>query len=104
MRLEQVVRIPRVQRLSLMATGIPARGPRGSPAALAASMRSASARARSAVTSRKAFTWGSTASMRARCWSVSSRADTSPRSNRSRHSAIPIQRDISCGGRYQSAS
>ncbi len=47
--------MPLVQRLSLIARGMPARGGSGSPAARAASMRSASARARSAVTSRKAL-------------------------------------------------
>ena len=49
---------PRVQRLSLSATGTPASGPGSSPAATGASMASAAARASSAVTRLKAWMLG----------------------------------------------
>ena len=59
-----VVRVPAVHMLSLSAMGIPANAGKRSPDARRLSIRSASARALSAVTIRKARTSLSTDSMR----------------------------------------
>ena len=58
MRDEHVVATPRVQRLSLSATGTPASGPGSSPCATAASTASAAARAESAITVLNAWMLG----------------------------------------------
>ena len=62
----QVVRMPRVQKRSLSATGTPSSGPRGAPALKRASDRAARRSASSRVTVRKARTCGSMRSIRAR--------------------------------------
>ncbi len=72
---EQVVGMPRVQRLSFSATGTPASGPGSSPAATWSSTTTAAARASSARTRLKACSSPSRSSMRARCSSTTSRAD-----------------------------
>ena len=74
----QVVATPRVQSVSLIATGTPARGPGSSPRATVASTASAASRARSATTARKAWSSPSRPSMAARCSSTTSRADRCP--------------------------
>src|SRR5579863_422321 len=75
MREPQVVRIPRVLITSLMATGTPARGGRGSPRAIRASIRSAWALARSGESVKNAFKRGLSRSMREKCSLANSRAD-----------------------------
>src|SRR5882724_2352061 len=64
MREDAVVRTPRVQRLSLIATGTPASGASRQRSG-SRSISCARAIARSATTVLKAFSWGLTASMRA---------------------------------------
>ena len=73
-----MVRTPSVQNRSLIASGMPVSGA-NSPRASAASAASACASARSPVTVMKAFSRGFSASIAARCASVSSRAEKSPR-------------------------
>ena len=75
---EHVVGTPRVQKLSLSATGTPASGPGSSPRSMRRSMASAWARASSARTRLKACSSDSRSSMRARCSSTTSRALRSP--------------------------
>src|SRR5688572_6039855 len=84
MRDDAVVRRPRVQMLSLTATGTPANGPGTSPAARLASTWAARARARSWHTVLKAFSAGFTRSIRASAWRQTSTADTRPAATSSR--------------------
>ena len=75
---EQVVGMPRVQRLSFRAMGTPARGPGSSPAETWSSTTVAAARASSASTRLKAWISPSRSAMRARCSSRTSRAERRP--------------------------
>jgi hypothetical protein len=75
MREPQVVRTPRVQKMSLWAIGTPVSGP-PCPAARRASARAASASAASAVTVMKALPTAWCCSMRARKARVSSTLET----------------------------
>ncbi len=75
---EQVVGTPRVHRLSLSAIGTPASAPGSAPAATAASISSARARAESAVTTLNAWSSSSRAVIVARCSSMTDRAVRSP--------------------------
>ena len=71
-----VVRMPAVSMRSLCAIGKPCNGPSGSPRAWRSSAALAHARACSGTSVTMAFTVGFTRSMRARCASSTSRADT----------------------------
>ncbi len=73
-----VVGTPSVVKMSLSASGTPASGPSFSPFSRFASTARAWARAPSRSTCRKAFTFSSTASIRARWASVTSTAVSSP--------------------------
>ena len=73
-----VVGMPRVARTSFSASGTPASGPSGIPAARAASTASAAASAPSVSTCRNAWTAPSTAAIRSRCACATSRAELSP--------------------------
>ena len=75
---EHVVGTPRVQRLSLRATGTPASGPGSRPSATAASTARAAWRAASSVTWLKAWISPSDSAIRARWPSSTSTAETSP--------------------------
>ena len=85
----QVVCVPFWFMLSLKAQGTPASSPGSSPAASFASTAAAFSRAICAVCSRKAFTCGSTASMRAIEASASSAAENAPAASPSRISRTP---------------
>src|SRR5262249_25953306 len=84
-----VVRMPRVHRTSLSATGTPSSGPRGAPARKRASAASAWASAASRVTVRNARTCPSRASMRARWARAASVGVTSPARKRRASSDRP---------------
>lgn len=73
-----VVGIPTVVKMSLSASGTPASGPSFSPLAFFSSTARAWARAPSRSTCRKACTFSSTASIRARWASVTCTAVSSP--------------------------
>lgn len=73
-----VVGMPSVVKMSLSASGTPARGPSFSPRSRLASTARACARAPSRSTCRKACTFSSTASIRARWASVTATAVSSP--------------------------
>ena len=89
MRLPAVVRTPSVQNRSLIASGMPVSGA-NSPRASAASAASACASARSPVTVMNAFSRGFSASIAARCASVSSRAVNCLARRPSRAAAIVV--------------
>src|SRR5580704_1772113 len=71
----QVVVTPRVLNTSFTATGTPARGGNGLPAATIASTRSACAYARSSESARNAFNFGFCAAIREKCSFANSRAE-----------------------------
>ena len=68
----QVVGRPAMSMFSFTVKGTPCKGPSGSPAAIMRSALRAAARASGARTRTTAFTWGLTASIRARCASMTS--------------------------------
>src|SRR5580692_5417694 len=78
MRDPQVVGMSVVVNTSLRASGTPASGPSGRPAARCSSTARAAASACSGATCRKACTCGSVAAIRSRWAVVTSTADTSP--------------------------
>ena len=78
MRDPQVVGMSVVVKRSFSASGTPASGPSGWPAARRSSTAWAARSALSAATCRKACTRWSTASIRSRCARVTSTDDTSP--------------------------
>src|ERR1700723_1177635 len=88
-----VVRVPRVQKLSLSETGIPWSGPRERPRCISRSAVFAWRRAPSATTVRKARSEGFHRSIRARDASTRSTGEISPR--RSSRAACSIERNDS---------
>ena len=83
-----VVGRPRMSTRSLTAYGIPCRGPLLFPARISASARAACARARSAVTAMKEFSFGSSRSIRPSVWPTASTGESAPDSYISPSSAM----------------
>jgi hypothetical protein len=86
------IRSPAAAIVSFTVNGTPCSGPSCSPCARAASARAAAASARSPSTWTNALTAPSTASMRRRCASTTSVADTAPSATRAaiRRAGTPV--------------
>ena len=89
-----VVGVPATSRFSFTVKGTPWKGPRSSPAAIAASAASASARASSTSTRTTALQWPLTSSMRPRWASTTSLLEASPEAIRA-DSSVAVRCHIS---------